>query len=92
MSYESNIFNIDTFFEESASKRGWDNKEQLAKILSILESMNHQQLVRLCKLPSIGIHFNGDDWESMVPDDQIICALINDADSKLLESALEEIG
>ena len=47
---------------------------------------------QLACISLFNLGFNGDDWESMVPDDQIICALINDADSKLLESALEEIG
>lgn len=87
MPYASKFFDI-----ENPESFGEDwTKETLAAVLSELETMGREDLIRLCQHPDIRLSLAMDDWERSAPVEDILARLLMDYYSTILIGAIDEI-
>ena len=87
---KNSFIDIDAYYEKTAAQEGWA-KEDFAKVILGLESMNREQLVSLCKQSNIGVSFVSNNWEEIAPKEQMILALIADCKPQTLIDAIEKV-
>jgi hypothetical protein len=75
---------------EKGGGTGWTNAN-FAWAVEQLETMPREQLIALCKTPSIHLRFIGEHWEKDTPEEEIISAILADYPPDVLLPAIRSI-
>jgi hypothetical protein len=75
---------------EKGGGSGW-NKADFVWAVEQLETMSREQLIALCKMPSVHLRFSGEHWENDTPEEELISALLADYFPQIVLSAIRDI-
>jgi len=87
----NSIYNINKLYSDLPDEeKKVLNKNDFIKLLTALNNLSTESLLKLCDHPDIQLHFCGEDWRTTTPKKEIIYALLADFSKSKLFSIINK--